>query len=735
MPVINVAIQGPFSQGFDYLIDSPAAKQAMAGKRVKIPFRKKTTVGIILDIKEKSDFPENKLLRVIEIMDDTPVFDKQTLELGLWIQRYYHHFIGDTLFTLLPTSLRKGESSQPEKVTVWGLTDLGLENIQQQTKSAQRQQEILSALKPYPKGLIQTKLGLRSQTTPVLKRLIEKAWVWQKEVLQIPWDVEPQTKKQPPYTLTEAQSQAIAAIIKAASSFQCFCLDGVTGSGKTEVYIQTIQHCLSQGKQVLMLVPEITLTQQLIQRFEIRFPDQVVISHSAMTDKQRLASWKAIRDGIKPILIGTRSAVFTPMKAAGLIIIDEEHDTSYKQQDGLRYHARDIAVVRARNEQIPIILGSATPSSETLHNVQQQRYNHLKLPLRIATSPPPPIRLIDMKNQAQQAGLSHALIQRLKKHLQSGNQVLLFLNRRGYAPVLLCSQCQWKATCHHCEAQLVTHKKIHRLCCHHCGFQTRIPSVCPDCGNQDLIHLGHGTERLEETLQSLFPKETIIRIDRDSTRRKGSLERMLNDIHAGKGGILIGTQMLAKGHHFPDVTLAVILNADHGLFSTDFRATERIAQLITQVSGRAGREDKAGEIIIQTYEPEHPTLTCLLEKGYHACLQQSLEERQLAHLPPYASMILLRAEAQYKNLPADFLTAIQKQASQLSTPTSGIIVLGPIPALMEKRAGYYGWQLVFQCQQRRPLQELMYALKPWIEKLPLAHKVRWSIDVDPVEMG
>lgn len=532
-----------------------------------------------------------------------------------------------------------------------------------------------------------------------------------------------------PLSLNSAQQAAVTAI-QAATHFQVFLVDGITGSGKTEVYLHVIAHCLQAGKQILILVPEIGLTPQTIRRFQERFAVPIVALHSGMTEKQRLDAWLYAKTDVAKIIIGTRSAVFTPFANLGLIVIDEEHDLSFKQQEGFRYHARDVAIMRAHQLQIPIILGTATPSLETLHNAQQQRYQALCLPERAGSAQLPEFQLIDIRQLVLEQGLSTPLLQAMHEHLANGEQVMLFLNRRGFAPVLMCPGCGWMAMCQRCDTRMTYHYQSARLHCHHCDTQKKLFTQCENCGVTDLHAIGQGTERLEAVLQEHFSQYSIARIDRDSTRLKGSLETTLAQIHKGEHHILLGTQMLAKGHHFPNVTLVGIVDADGGFFSADFRALERMGQLILQVAGRAGRAEKPGKVMIQTYYPDHPLLTHLLYQNYRTFSQALLQERQQTDLPPYAFFALFRAEAHQISSPTYFL----QQVKQLIGKNKQVHVLGPLTAPMPRRAGRHRVQLLLQAAHRKDLQRVLKKLLPEIEAIQSKSKVRWSLDVDPLEM-
>lgn len=530
--------------------------------------------------------------------------------------------------------------------------------------------------------------------------------------------------------LNNYQQDAINAIIAATSVFQTFLLDGVTGSGKTEVYLRAIEKILQADKQVLVLVPEISLTPQTITRFQERFTVPVVALHSGLSEKQRLAGWCAAKSGEARIIIGTRSAVFTPFAALGLIIVDEEHDQSFKQQDRFRYHARDVAIMRAHHLQIPVVLGSATPSLESLHNALRQRYQHLVLPDRAGKAVMPNYEVIDMRQAAADENLSPRLIEAMRQHLAAGNQVMLFLNRRGFAPVLYCTQCAWIADCKRCDARMVYHQKAKKLQCHHCDSRCAIPTVCGKCEGESLSPIGVGTQRLEQALEKYFPDVPVIRVDRDSTKRKGAMQALLDKIHSNPRAILVGTQMLAKGHHFPNVTLVGIVDADAGLFSADFRAAEQMGQLLLQVSGRAGRAEKPGTVLIQTQHAEHPLLTTLLSCGYHAFAQSLLTEREQAVLPPYSYFAVFRAEAYSDDVATAFLKKLKEWCGSVS---SAVTVFGPVSPLLAKRKGLHAQHLLIKSDRRPALQQFLQTILAKMESLPKNQPVKWVLDVDPVE--
>jgi primosomal protein N' (replication factor Y) len=544
-----------------------------------------------------------------------------------------------------------------------------------------------------------------------------------------PLTVSEQQDQQP--VMNEGQQKAVDAICAAKKEFRPFLLDGVTGSGKTEVYLRSMTDMLQDGKQVLVLVPEISLTPQTIERFRERFSVPVVALHSGLTELARLKVWLAAKSGEAKIVIGTRSAVFTPFAKLGLIIVDEEHDTSFKQQDRFRYHARDLAVMRASINHIPIVLGSATPSLESLLNVKRERYDYLTLRERAGNAQLPAYEMINLRQSTVEEGLSTQLVKTMRHHLEQGNQVMLFLNRRGYAPVLYCTECTWIAGCRRCDTRMVYHHKPPRLQCHHCDSRSNIPVKCAQCGAESLQPVGIGTQRLEKMLQKNFPDVPIIRVDRDSTQRKGAMQDLLTQIHAEPKAILLGTQMLAKGHHFPNVTLVGVVETDSGLFSADFRAAEQMGQLLLQVSGRAGRAEKPGTVMIQTHHPDHALLRTLIHEGYKPFADALLSEREQALLPPYSYFAVFRAEAYTNDHAQDFLTKLKDMCKSTK---DAITVLGPVPALLAKRKGLHCQHLIIKSPQRGTLQRFLKMILQEIEKFPGRQPVKWVLDVDPVEV-
>ncbi len=715
---------------FDYLPpEGVDAARLAEGARVWVPFGRGRVVGVVLEIGADSSFDPARLKRVEALLDDAPLLPAEVVTLLRWGADYYHHPLGEVVATALPVLLRQGEAARPQPRQWWRLSEAGRAvDLVPLERRARRQFALMQVLRAAPEGLSAEQLNEALHGwRPVAAALVKKGWLIAEERAVL----EGGTPGASPPELNPDQSQAVAAIT-AAEGFQPFLLDGVTGSGKTEVYLQAVAAMIERGRQVLVLVPEITLTPQLLGRFRHRLAAPIAVLHSGMNERERLNNWLHARSGSARVVIGTRSAIFTPLPELGLIIVDEEHDASLKQQTGFRYSARDMALVRARNLDIPVVLGSATPGFESLLNVEQGRYHHLRLPQRAGRARPPRVTLLDVRALPLDEMLSPPLLKRMARSLDAGEQVLLFLNRRGFAPTLICHECGWVAECRRCDVPLTLHQRARSLRCHHCGSQRPLPRQCPQCGSVDLRPLGAGTERVDEALRRHFPDVGVARLDRDSTRRKGSLESILDEVNRGDCQILIGTQMLAKGHHFPNVTLVGILDGDQGLFGIDFRAGERMAQLITQVAGRAGRAEKRGEVVIQTHHPDHPLLQRLCHEGYHAYAREGLAERHTAALPPYTHMALLRAEAARVELPEQFLDEAMAAAQALGV--AGVELYGPLPSPMERRAGKYRAQLLLQSGQRGGLHRLLGGWVKQLARLPTARRVRWSLDVDPIDL-
>jgi primosomal protein N' (replication factor Y) len=734
--VLEVAVPAPVAGTFDYLPPAGVTVVCRQGQRVRVPFGRGTRIGVIVGLKATSDLPASRLKHAAALLDAEPLLPADLLAMLLWAQRYYHHPVGDVVATALPAALRSGASPDATE-EVWLPTTAGVAVAGPGSKAAAAlarspgQRRVLAAIAAAPGGFAGSELGNLPGDARRLAALLEQRGLVTRgerptAALPAAAGVTPET----PPDLNADQAAAVA-VIQAARGFATFLLDGVTGSGKTEVYLQAIAPLVAAGRQCLVLVPEISLTPQLVARFRRRFPAGVVEFHSGLTDAERLRAWAAARRGEARLVIGTRSAIFVPLVAPGLIVVDEEHDASYKQQEGFRYSARDLAVWRARALGVPLVLGSATPSLESIENAKAGRYQRLALPARAGSAGAPSVALIDLRRHPPTDGLSEPLRAAIARHLAAGGQALLYLNRRGFAPTLLCPDCGAVAGCERCDARMVLHQRAGRLECHHCGATRPVPTACAACGGE-FVPVGLGTERIEAALQRAFPDEAVVRIDRDTVRRRGELGRQLERVRSGEARLLMGTQMLTKGHDFPGVTLVGIIDADQGLFGTDFRSSERLAQSFIQVAGRAGRADRPGEVLLQTLFPDHPLLRLLVGEGYVAFASAALEERQAAGWPPFASLALLRAEAVGEADVFRFLDAARALAG--AAAGEGVRILGPAPAAMARRSGRHRGQLLLQAAARQPLHRLLGWLRPQLDALPDHRRVRWSIDVDPVEL-
>ena len=730
--IIRVALDTPLRRTFDYLrdVDAPAA---MAGQRVRVPFGRREKIGFIVSLERQSDVDREKLKRISSYIDERPTFDATLLALLRWAADYYHHPLGEVIATALPKLVREGATLQARSFG-WALTPAGRHALDAgEAKRAPQQRALLERLARDNAVVAEDDLADWPRWRDHIRSLRERGWAERQELE--PAHSTPPSQPEGSATAipepTPDQRAALETIIASGDTgYRAWLLQGITGSGKTEVYPPLTERQLRAGRRVLILVPEIGLTPQLVGRFAKRFEGvPLAVLHSGLTDTQRLEAWRRTHDGSARLVLGTRSAVFAPIPELGMIIVDEEHDASFKQQEGgFRYSARDLALVRAQQLDIPIVLGSATPSLESLHNVTLGRFQHLSLPRRAGNAQPPTLKLIDLRAEHVHAGLSTTAATTIEKHLADQGQVLVYINRRGYAPTLACTACGWVAPCLSCDARLTVYRNAARLRCHHCGADRELPRQCPQCGYA-VKTVGQGTERIEESLAETFQGVGIARLDRDVVRRQDELEAVVSRIASGDARILVGTQMIAKGHDFPDVTLVVVLNADQGLFSTDFRAAERLAQTIVQVAGRAGRGDRRGEVLIQTEYPEHPLLRGLLEGGYEAFANAALAERESAAWPPFARLTALRASALQADWATDFLAAARRAA-----PKANVRLLGPAPAAMAKRAGRFHAQLLVESGDRAALHRFLDRWVPAVEALPEVRRVRWALDVDPLEL-
>ncbi len=730
-PIIKVAVNVPLSRQFDYL--PPARGPVPAtGQRVLVPFGRRQQVGMVLGQSSESDLPIAKLKRCSEVLDKDALLSDSDLWLIHFVSDYYHHPVGEVVAAALPTLLRHGKPLHPtiEKIAA---ADRAREfDLEALARRAPKQAELLTLL--LDAGGDGLDVELATEMLPNWRRaatgLIEKGLIQSFEARADEFDERLVAGKRPGPDLNKDQQDALSKL-RLRDRFGVYLLDGVTGSGKTEVYLQRVDDVLQSGKQALLLVPEIGLTPQLVSRLRDRLGVEPALLHSGLTDTARLAAWRAARSGAATLLVGTRSAIFTPLKNPGLIIVDEEHDQSFKQQEGLRYSARDLAIARAKHLDIPVVLGSATPSLEMLQHCRGGSYQHVILPARAGGAKAPTMRLVDTVRTPATEGISEPLAESIHRHLDAGAQVLIFLNRRGFAPTLICSSCGHIAGCERCDSRLTVHAGSRQLRCHHCGASRPLNEHCDECG-ETVKPLGEGTQRLEESLAKRFPGAVISRIDSDSTQLKGAMDEALENATLGHANILVGTQMLSKGHHFPNLTLVGVVNADQGLFGTDFRSGERMAQAIIQVAGRAGRESRPGEVLIQTAFPENKFWATLIEGGYREISDNALAEREITRWPPFTRLALLRSAAHRKSDAHRFLEVARRYVAENSSDS--LRILGPVDAPMARKAGRYRAQLLLQSGDRASLHRVLRALRPVLEGDASARKVRWSIDVDPIEL-
>ena len=719
----SFAIAIPLFRVFDYAVD--AGQPVHPGIRYRLPFGNGGKVGVLLSTSRTTTLDSRKVKPALEALDQAPVLSEHILQLAGWIADYYLQPPGEVLFQCLPKYLRSAKQQKPVRVKVWFAETLDFEARDAIRRRSPRQHELLGAIEA-SSGLNAAQLkAINPNWHGVVLALESKqaiSWQWQKpESADI--------ALQPAPELNSEQAQVVESMLEKSTGFSVQLLDGITGSGKTEVYFRLIQHQLAQNRQVIFLVPEIGLTSQLLERVRARFGLRFAMSHSGLTDVQRYQAWEQFRQGDVDIMLGTRSSLFSQSDRLGLIIIDEEHDSSYKQEDGIRYHARDVAIKRAQMLDIPIVLGSATPSLESLNNAERDHYFLYRLTQRPTAYPPPQIRLIDTRNLKLDTGCSPQLIQKIHQHLKAHGQVLLYLNRRGFAPVVMCHECGWQSHCERCDARLTMHQSVHRLLCHHCGYAQPIPPACPACGHADIKHYGIGTEQLEQRLAQIFTEVPVIRIDRDSISGRDEFAARLQTLNKGEPCVLIGTQMIAKGHDYPAITLSVILDADQALFSASYRATEQLVQTVFQVSGRSGRGQQQGEAFVQTGFPEHPLMQSLTKQSYREISETILAERRLLGFPPHVRVVMFRADALSLEQALEKLDEIRGKLAAIAN-RAGIDCIGPIPALMTRRIGRYRAQLCIMSGDYRKLRRSLSAAMPAIENIPSTHAVKWMIDVD-----
>jgi len=718
--ILRLALPVPLNTLFDYRVDTGVA--VAPGCRVLVPFGRRALVGLAVEQVAASDLDDARVKPIERVLDAQPLVSAELLATLRWAARYYQHPLGEVLHAALPVALRSTREPPPAGIDALQLTTAGrAARDDPRRRRGTRIDAVLEALVagPAPVARLDALVG----SAVARRAALARGWV---ERVRIAAGCAAAIAGP---ALNDEQRAAAGAIVAAGGGFAPFVLDGVTGSGKTEVYLEAIRDCLARGRQALVLVPEIALTPQALRRFRERLGVDVAALHSGLGEGERTRAWLAAARGEAPVVLGTRSAILVPLASPGVIIVDEEHDGSYKQQEGFRYHARDLAVVRAKALSVPVVLGSATPSLESLANVEAGRYRRLRLNHRAGMAQPPALHVVDLRRQRLQHGLAPPTLDAIAACLARGEQALVFRNRRGYAPVLLCHDCGWNAQCPECERALTLHRRDGRLRCHHCGFEQAVPRACPSCGGLALHPVGEGTERLEDALAAHFPGTPIVRVDRDTTRGRRMRDALFDSLPDAGARILVGTQMLAKGHDLPHLTLVVVVGVDEGLYSVDFRASERLGQLVVQVAGRAGRAERSGSVLLQTHDPAHPLLQTLLNGGYRALAAQLLNERRAASLPPFAQFALLRADAKDRNHLDAFLATAARAATD-----PAVVAHGPLAAPMPRRAGAFRGQVLIEAGERAAMQAFLPRWLDALGALPDERRVRWSIDVDPVDL-
>ncbi len=730
MSILRLAIPSPLRKSFDYLppqgVNDAQLTSLTPGTRIRVPFGHRKLTGYLLAVLPDSEIETPLLKTAIEILDSEGLISHALMELCHWSAKYYQHPLGEVIPAVFPTSLRKGKPHKTLGEPGWSLTNKG-KGLPHGALSRSPGQARALALLQAQDPLASTVFKDNNITAAVLRSLRNKELICATSLEPI----SDTAKSHAPLALNDDQARVVSDLMKKPDEFKAHLLEGVTGSGKTEVYLHLIACALERQQQVLVLIPEIGLTPQTMSRFENRFDAVIVNLHSGMPDGARYRAWEAARNGSAHIILGTRSAIYTPIARLGLIIVDEEHDNSYKQQDGFRYSARDIAVKRAQLEDCPVLLGSATASLESIYNVRAGRYQHHQLPRRAGGSELPSILALDIRRQELRGGLSSTLIDTVEKTLSSGQQVLLFLNRRGYAPTLQCHDCAWIAPCTHCDARLTVHRRQGRMRCHHCGANRPLPRECPSCHGHTLMTAGLGTEQTEEFLHNRFSQYPVYRVDSDTMSGKNAMQRLVTEVLRGEPCILLGTQMLTKGHHFPNVSLVAIIDVDSSLFSTDFRGEERMAQMLTQVGGRAGRANIPGQVILQTHYPDHPALLSILQKDYSSHARDILAVRETTGMPPAGKLLMLRTDSTAVETGEQFLQALRKQAEPQLPP--GTRLVGPLPSPMARRAGKFRSQMLVSADNRKSAHAVASLLVAVAETLPVKRGMKWSIDVDPVD--
>tara|TARA_Y100000590_G_scaffold460127_1_gene618748 strand:+ start:343 stop:2553 length:2211 start_codon:yes stop_codon:yes gene_type:complete len=728
---IDVLVPVPLLEKFTYRLTKNLAKEELTrGVRLKVPFGNRDLIAIFWNFSDKRKLPNKKYKYVKEVLDSRSLLSKKEIELAEWASEYYHYPLGEVITYFFPPSLRKGKEAKFKETVTWKISSKGEFLDLSSMNKAANQKKALQILRE-EEELSQLHLKVLGISPQTLAALHKKGLLKKNKVERLFLDKKHRSSSEE-RKLNSEQEMAIKEIKKSFNLNNSFLLNGVTGSGKTEVYLRTIKELIKQGKQALVLIPEIGLAPQTENRFKKIFGETVASFHSAKNEREKLDVWLGAQRGLYKVIIGTRSSIFLPMKNLGIIVVDEEHDVSFKQSDRFRYSARDIALYRGKINKIPVLLASATPSAESIHNVAVGKHNLLKLERRATGADLPSFFPVNLRKKPLTEGFSEELLESIEDELNRKNQVLIFLNRRGYASSLICKSCGWVSNCERCDAHMTVHHNPKILLCHHCDNKKKVISICPSCKNNRFESFGLGTERVEDFLKQKFNKYDVYRIDSDTVRAKNSFKKYLEIINKGKPLILVGTQMLAKGHHFPNVTLVGILDADSGIFSADYRGSERVAQLITQVSGRAGRDKKPGKVILQTYCRDHPQIEELLKGDYESFINKILDERLLANIPPFSHQIKLQAESFNSFLSKDFLNSCIDFINSSSNKSQDLRIVGPLPALMEKKSGLFRWELNFFSQSRSSLHKMVNSLQFFLYEPKKTRRVRWSLDIDPV---
>lgn len=713
--VLQVALKVPFAPVLDYLVPEGMSTPKVGSRVLVTLATRQPQVGVVMRIKNHSE--HKKLKSIDSVLDDQPLLDPPLLDLLSKTASYYQAPLGEVVHMALPRWFRQS-SNKPIPSQKWWRCCVSIEGAQKHMARSEKQQQLFAFLTKNQPLQSKDMTHVCSQPSQVLKALAEKGLVESSELCFLQGN----TPNEPDFQLTQDQAAALEGL-SSCQSFSSHLLDGITGSGKTEVYIRLIQQHIKEGHQVLVLVPEIGLTPQLFSEISNRINGRLAVLHSGLSDGARARVWQQSKAGHVDVVVATRSGIFAPFKHLSLIVVDEEHDLSYKQHEGIRYSARDLALLRGQLSDIPVLLGSATPSMETLYHAVSGKHQWHRLRSRTNQKPLPKTTLMNTTQHTIKHGLCRETTEKIKKHLALGQQVLVFLNRRGWSPKWVCYDCGWVAECDDCDVFLTYHKHKDLLSCHHCDRHYSTPEFCPDCGSQNTDVMGVGTERVAAGLADDVGPHPVLRFDRDTVKSPKDWQKQLAVVRRGEPCVIVGTQMLAKGHDFPELSLVVVVNVDNSFFSTDFRATEHLAQLLVQVSGRAGRAHTQGEVIIQTQNPTHEFFTLLLQSGYQAFAQQQLKEREDLQFPPYSHMAIIHAQHRTENQ----LSKALQPAIELASSHPDVVVLGPIPAPIQRKQGQYRNQIIINANHRKALHHYIHAVR---QQLPAS--LSWIVDIDPL---